>query len=130
MVLAKRIIPCLDVKDGRVVKGKGFQNLQDAGDPVERATFYYEEGADEIMFLDITASYEHCKTMVDVVARTSENIFIPFSVGGGIKSIDDIDALLHAGAEKVGINTAALQNPEIIRESQSHLWISVYCLRD
>jgi cyclase len=117
MTLAKRIIPCLDVKDGRVVKGKGFVNLRDAGDPVERATYYYEQGADEVMFLDITASHEHRKTMIDVVARTSENLFIPFSVGGGISSIQDIDALLHAGAEKVGINTASIKNPELIREA-------------
>jgi cyclase len=116
-MLAKRIIPCLDVKDGRVVKGKGFVNLQDAGDPVERAVYYYEQGADEIMFLDITASHENRKTMIDVVARTSENIFIPFTVGGGIKSISDIDALLHAGAEKVGINTASIKNPALIQEA-------------
>jgi imidazole glycerol-phosphate synthase subunit HisF len=117
MVLAKRIIPCLDVKDGRVVKGRGFTDLQDAGDPVERAVFYYKEGADEVMFLDITASHENRKTMVDVVSRTSEQLYIPFTVGGGISSIEDIDALLHAGAEKVGINTAAIKNPEIIKEA-------------
>jgi imidazole glycerol-phosphate synthase subunit HisF len=117
MVLAKRIIPCLDVKDGRVVKGTGFKNLKDAGDPVERAVFYYKEGADELMFLDITASHEKRDTMIDVVERTSEALFIPFTVGGGIKKIEDIDALLHAGAEKIGINTAAIKNPDIIRES-------------
>ncbi len=116
-MLAKRIIPCLDVKDGRVVKGKGFVNLQDAGDPVERAVFYAEQGADEVMFLDITASYEKRKTMIDIVSKTSENIYVPFTVGGGIKSIADIDALVHAGAEKVGINTAAIKDPNIIKES-------------
>jgi cyclase len=92
-------------------------DLKDAGDPVERAVFYYKEGADELMFLDITASHENRKTMVDVVERTSEALYIPFTVGGGIGSIKDIDALLHAGAEKVGINTAAIKNPDIIRES-------------
>ena len=117
MVLAKRIIPCLDVKEGRVVKGTGFKDLKDAGDPVELALHYYHEGADELMFLDITASHEKRNIMLDVVERTSEVLFIPFTVGGGVRSIDDIDSLLHAGAEKVGINTAAIKNPPLIKES-------------
>ncbi len=117
MVLAKRIIPCLDVKEGRVVKGTGFKDLKDAGDPVELALHYYNEGADELMFLDITASHEKRNIMIDVVERTSEVLFIPFTVGGGIRGIEDIDALLHAGAEKVGINTAAIKKPEIIKQA-------------
>ncbi len=116
-MLAKRIIPCLDVKDGRVVKGVNFVNFRDAGDPVENARFYDEEGADELVFLDITASHEKRKIILEVVARTAEEVFMPLTVGGGIRSTADIRDLLNAGADKVSINTAAVQNPEIIRES-------------
>lgn len=116
-MLTKRIIPCLDVKDGRVVKGIGFVNLRDAGDPVEVATAYDQEGADELCFLDITASYENRKTILDVVERTAERVFMPLTVGGGVKTLEDIRALLKAGADKVSINTAAVQNPEFVRQA-------------
>jgi cyclase len=116
-MLAKRIIPCLDVKDGRVVKGVNFVNLQDAGDPVENARYYDGEGADELVFLDITASHQKRKIILDVVARTAEQVFMPLTVGGGIRSTADIRELLNAGADKVSLNTAAVQNPDIIRES-------------
>ncbi len=116
-MLAKRIIPCLDVKEGRVVKGVNFVNLIDAGDPVENAKFYDEELADELVFLDITASYEKRFIMIDVVKKVAEEVFMPFTVGGGIRSLEDIRALLKAGADKVSINTAAVKNPEIVRES-------------
>ncbi len=117
MPLTKRIIPCLDVKDGRVVKGVKFVNLRDAGDPVEAAIAYNNAGADEICFLDITASYENRGTMIEVVKRTAEHVFIPLTVGGGIRTLDDIDALLRAGADKVSINTAAVSKPVFVRES-------------
>jgi len=113
-MLAKRVIPCLDVKDGRVVKGVNFVNLRDAGDPVELAALYDKEGADELVFLDISASHEGRATMVDVVRRTAEAVTIPFTVGGGIQSTDDMKRLLRAGADKIGINTAAVLNPELI----------------
>jgi cyclase len=113
-MLTKRIIPCLDVKNGRVVKGVSFLNLRDAGDPVELAAFYNQEGADEVTFLDITASYENRATMLDVVRRTAEKVFIPVTVGGGIRSVDDIRATLGAGADKTSLNTAAVQKPELI----------------
>ncbi|MBD2847487.1 imidazole glycerol phosphate synthase subunit HisF [Paenibacillus sp. IB182496] len=113
-MLAKRIIPCLDVKEGRVVKGVNFVNLRDAGDPVELAATYDREGADELVFLDISASHEGRETMVDVVRRTAGEITIPFTVGGGIKHVDDMKRLLRAGADKIGINTAAVLNPELI----------------
>jgi imidazole glycerol-phosphate synthase subunit HisF len=113
-MLTKRIIPCLDVKDGRVVKGVSFVNLRDAGDPVELAAYYNEEGADEITFLDITASYEKRAIMLDVVRRTAERVFIPVTVGGGIRSVEDIRATLGAGADKTSLNTAAVQNPDLI----------------
>ncbi|KUK14109.1 MAG: imidazole glycerol phosphate synthase subunit HisF [Synergistetes bacterium] len=116
-MLAKRIIPCLDVKEGRVVKGINFLNLRDAGDPVELAKVYNEEGADELVFLDITASLENRDTMLRVIERVSEKLFIPLTVGGGIRDINDIRSALLAGADKVSINTAAVRNPEIIRES-------------
>jgi len=116
-VLNKRIIPCLDVKDGRVVKGKSFVDLRDAGDPVELASFYYKEGADELVFLDIMATPEGHDTMVDVVERISEKVFIPLTVGGGLRSIDDMRRILLAGADKVSINTAAVLNPSLITES-------------
>ncbi|MBE3593116.1 MAG: imidazole glycerol phosphate synthase subunit HisF [Thermoanaerobacter sp.] len=116
-MLAKRIIPCLDVKDGRVVKGINFVNLKDAGDPVEIAERYNELGADELVFLDITASYEKRKIMIDVVKRTSEKVFIPLTVGGGISDIDDIREVLKAGADKVSINTQAVKEPTLIRQA-------------
>lgn len=114
-MLTKRIIPCLDVMKGRVVKGVSFVNLRDAGDPVELAAYYNREGADEIAFLDITASYEGRATMLDVVRRTAEQVFIPVTVGGGIRSVEDIRATLGAGADKTSLNTAAVQNPDLIR---------------
>ena len=112
----KRIIPCLDVKDGRVVKGTNFVSLRDAGDPVELAAFYDRELADELVFLDITASSDGRNTMVDVVRRTASQVFIPFTVGGGIRSVDDIRTMLHAGADKVSMNTAAVKAPGLIAE--------------
>lgn len=115
-MLAKRIIPCLDVKDGRVVKGVNFVNLRDAGDPVELAAIYDREGADELVFLDISASYEGRATMVEVVKKTAGEITIPFTVGGGISSVDDMKRLLRAGADKIGINTAAVKNPQLITD--------------
>ncbi|MCC2685633.1 MAG: hisF [Paenibacillaceae bacterium] len=115
-MLAKRIIPCLDVKDGRVVKGVNFVNLRDAGDPVELAALYDRERADELVFLDISASYEGRATMVEVVRRTAGEITIPFTVGGGIASVDDMKRLLRAGADKIGINTAAVKNPSLISD--------------
>jgi imidazole glycerol-phosphate synthase subunit HisF len=116
-VLAKRIIPCLDVKDGRVVKGVKFVDLRDAGDPVEAALAYDAQGADELVFLDITASHENRDTMLDVVRRTAEGIYMPLTVGGGIRSVDDVRRLLRAGADKVSLNTAALARPAVIREA-------------
>ncbi|NLW91921.1 MAG: imidazole glycerol phosphate synthase subunit HisF [Syntrophomonadaceae bacterium] len=115
-MLAKRIIPCLDVHAGRVVKGINFVNLRDAGDPVELAAFYDAEGADELVFLDITASHEARNTMVEVVKATARQVFIPFAVGGGIRTIDDIRDILVAGADKVSINSAAIRNPSIVTE--------------
>jgi imidazole glycerol-phosphate synthase subunit HisF len=115
-VLAKRIIPCLDVTGGRVVKGVNFINLRDAGDPVELAARYNQQGADELVFLDITASSDNRETMVDVVARTAREVFIPLTVGGGIRSVDDARAILHAGADKVSVNTAAVHRPELLTE--------------
>jgi cyclase len=114
-MLTKRIIPCLDVANGRVVKGVNFLSLRDAGDPVELAAFYNEEGADEVVFLDITASHERRATMLDVVQRTAERVFIPVTVGGGIRTVEDIKATLRAGADKTSLNTAAVQNPDILR---------------
>lgn len=116
-MLAKRIIPCLDVDKGRVVKGIKFVNIKDAGDPVELAKIYDSEGADELVFLDITASYEERKTLIEVAERVAENVFIPFTVGGGIRTIQDIRDLLTAGADKVSINTAAVENPHFIEEA-------------
>ena len=113
-MLAKRIIPCLDVKDGRVVKGVSFVNLRDAGDPVENALYYDKQGADELIFLDITASHEKRKIILDVVERTAEDVFMPLTVGGGIKTLDDIKALLRAGCDKVSINTTAVKDPHFI----------------
>lgn len=116
-MLTKRIIPCLDVKDGRVVKGVSFVNLRDAGDPVEVAAVYDREGADELCFLDITASHENRKTIIDVVEQTAARVFMPVTVGGGVRTLDDIRALLNAGADKVSINTAAVQRPEFVKEA-------------
>ncbi|MFJ3901969.1 imidazole glycerol phosphate synthase subunit HisF [Streptomyces sp. NPDC090025] len=116
MSLAVRVIPCLDVDNGRVVKGVNFQNLRDAGDPVEMAKLYDAEGADELTFLDITASSGNRETTYDVVRRTAEQVFIPLTVGGGVRSADDVDKLLRAGADKVGVNTAAIARPELIQE--------------
>ncbi len=118
-MLTKRIIPCLDVTGGRVVKGTNFINLRDAGDPVELAAFYDREGADELVFLDITASHEGRKTVLDMVYRTAGEVFIPYTVGGGISSIEDIRAMLSAGADKVSINTAAVKNPRLIEEASA-----------
>ena len=115
-MLTKRIIPCLDVKNGRVVKGTSFVDLRDAGDPVELASFYYTEGADELVFLDITATPEGRNTMVGIVERISEQVFMPLTVGGGLRNINDIRRMLKAGADKVSINTAAVLRPELIRE--------------
>ncbi len=116
-MLKNRIIPCLDVKDGRVVKGVNFQNLIDAGDPVEQARSYDRAGADELCFLDITASTENRDTIYDVVSRTADEIFLPLTVGGGVRGIDDIRKLLLAGADKVSINSAAVTNPEMVKEA-------------
>ncbi|MFD6887238.1 imidazole glycerol phosphate synthase subunit HisF [Streptomyces sp. NPDC051563] len=116
MTLAVRVIPCLDVDNGRVVKGVNFQNLRDAGDPVEMAKLYDAEGADELTFLDITASSGNRETTYDVVRRTAEQVFIPLTVGGGVRTADDVDKLLRAGADKVGVNTAAIARPELIQE--------------
>ena len=116
-MLAKRVIPCLDVKDGRVVKGVQFVDLRDAGDPVEAALAYDAQGADELVFLDITASHEDRAIMLDVVRRTAEGIYMPLTVGGGIRSADDVRRLLRAGADKVSLNTAALERPAVIREA-------------
>jgi cyclase len=115
-MLTKRIIPCLDVKDGRVVKGVRFLNLRDAGDPVELAALYQAEGADELVFLDITASPDRRKTVVDMVSKVAEQVSIPFSVGGGIRTAEDMRLVLESGADKVGINTGAVENPDLIAE--------------
>src|ERR1700749_3261840 len=117
MTVAVRVIPCLDVDAGRVVKGVNFENLRDAGDPVELAARYDVEGADELTFLDITASSGGRATMYDVVRRTAEQVFIPLTVGGGVRSTADVDALLRAGADKVGLNTAAVARPELLAEA-------------
>ncbi|MTI80141.1 MAG: imidazole glycerol phosphate synthase subunit HisF [Firmicutes bacterium] len=115
-MLLKRIIPCLDVTEGRVVKGTNFVNLRDAGDPVELAALYDREGADELVFLDITASSDGRNTMLDVVHRTAEEVFIPFTVGGGIRTVDDMREMLKAGADKVAVNTAAIKNPQVVQD--------------
>jgi len=116
-MLSKRIIPCLDVKDGRVVKGINFVNLRDAGDPFEIAKKYSDEGADEICFLDITASNEERETMIDVVERTAAQVFVPLTVGGGVRTLSDVRQILLAGADKVSINTAAVKNPDFVKEA-------------
>lgn len=119
-MLAKRIIPCLDVKDGQTVKGTNFVNLRQAGDPVELGRMYSEQGADELVFLDITASHEGRKTFAEMVERVAANVSIPFTVGGGINSLEDVDRMLSAGADKISINSAALRRPELIDEIASH----------
>ena len=116
-MFTKRIIPCLDVNDGRVVKGVNFVNLRDAGDPVEIAAAYDKAGADEVVFLDITASSDNRNTVVDMVRRVAENVFIPFTVGGGIRTVDDFRALLREGADKISINSSAINNPQLIRDA-------------
>jgi cyclase len=116
-MLTKRVIPCLDVKDGRVVKGIKFLNLRDAGDPVELGARYSDEGADELVFLDITATIRSRKTIVELVEKVAEKVFIPFTVGGGISTVDQIDTLLRSGAEKVSVNTAAVANPNLLAEA-------------
>lgn len=116
-MLTKRVIPCLDMKEGRVVKGVGFKNLRDAGDPSELASYYYHQGADELVLLDITASYENRRTLIEVVKKTSEGVFIPLMVGGGIWNIQDIREVLRNGADKVAINTAAVKEPEFIHKA-------------
>ena len=120
MTLTKRIIPCLDIKNNRVVKGIHFKSLTDAGDPVELAARYEAEGADELVFLDITASQEKRKLMAGLAAKIAKKIFIPFTIGGGIQSVADMDTVLHHGADKIAVNTAAVRNPELIREGARH----------
>ena len=123
-MLAKRIIPCLDVNDGRVVKGVNFVNLRDAGDPVELATFYSQQGADEIVFLDITATYEDRHTIVDVVRRTAQKVFVPLTVGGGIRTSDDFKELLRAGADKISVNSAAVKNKQLVADAAKKFGVS------
>jgi cyclase len=134
-VLAKRLIPCLDVRDGRVVKGVRFVDLRDAGDPVEAALAYDAQGADELVFLDITASHEGREVMLDVVRRTAAGIYMPLTVGGGVRTVDDVRVLLRAGADKVSLNTAALARPEVIREAAERfgsqcIVVAIDALRD
>ncbi len=133
-MLAKRIIPCLDVRNGRVVKGTKFADIQDAGDPVELAAFYDREGADELVFYDITASAEGRRTMVDVARRTAEQVFIPFTVGGGVSDVDSMRALLNAGADKISVNSAAVRRPDLINEGAERfgsqcIVLSIDCAR-
>lgn len=116
MSLAVRVIPCLDVKDGRVVKGVNFENLRDSGDPVERASVYYEQGADELTFLDVTATVDDRSTMYDIVERTAERLFIPLTVGGGVRTADDVARLLGHGADKVSVNSAAVARPDLLSD--------------
>ena len=115
-MLAKRIIPCLDVKDGRVVKGINFVELRDAGDPVEQAKLYDEAGADELVFLDITATHEARKTVMELARAVADQVFIPFTIGGGIRTVDDMRGILRAGADKISVNSAAVRNPDIISQ--------------
>ena len=115
-MLTKRIIPCLDIKDGKTVKGTNFENLRNAGDPVELGKLYSEQGADELTFLDITASFEGRKTFTDMVKKVAANISIPFTVGGGINELKDVDRLLNAGADKISINSSAIKNPQLIED--------------
>ena len=126
-MLAKRVIPCLDVTAGRVVKGVQFLSLRDAGDPVTLARYYYEQGADEIVFLDIGAAPEERRTLLDVVERTARQTFVPLTVGGGVRSVADIRSALNAGADKVSLNTAAVRRPELIDEAEAPLAASTSC---
>ena len=126
-MLAKRIIPCLDIKDGRVVKGVNFVNLRDAGDPVEQARLYDEQGADELVFLDISATHEGRKTTLELVSRVAETVFMPLTVGGGIREVDDMRNLLLAGADKVSVNSAAVKRPELLSKVRRDLARSVLC---
>ena len=128
-MLKNRIIPCLDVKNGRVVKGINFVNLVDAGDPVEQAKIYDDQGADELCFLDITASNENRNIILDTVKKTAEKCFIPLTVGGGVRTLEDIRNLLLAGADKVSINTAAVNNKNLVKESSENLVLNVLLLR-
>ena len=128
-MLTKRIIPCLDVKDGQVVKGIHFLGLKEVGDPVSLAKKYYEDGADELVFLDISATIEKRKTMFDVVRRVAKEIFIPFTVGGGISTIEDVRAMLMAGADKVSLNSAAIRNPSLIEEASKRFGNQCICRR-
>lgn len=128
MSVAVRIIPCLDVADGRVVKGVNFLNLKDQGDPVELARYYYEQGADEITFLDVKATVENRSTMFDVVARTADEVFIPLTVGGGVRTVEDVAQLLAHGADKVGVNSAAIQRPELVDEISTRYGAQVIVL--
>ena len=126
-MLAKRIIPCLDIANGRTVKGTNFVNLRDAGDPVELGKLYSMQGADELVFLDITASHEGRKTFTELVERISAEISIPFTVGGGIHELSDVERLLKAGADKVSVNSAALKRPELITEIADNFWFTSLC---
>jgi cyclase len=128
-MLKNRIIPCLDVKDGRVVKGINFVDLQDAGDPVEQAEYYDKSGADEICFLDITASSEKRKTIVNIIRKTAEKCFVPLTVGGGVRTIHDIRELLMAGADKVSINTAAVRDEQFVNQAAKNLDLSAWLLQ-
>ena len=128
MSVSVRVIPCLDVAAGRVVKGVNFLNLRDAGDPIELARTYYEQGADEITFLDVKATVDNRETMFDLVQATAEQVFIPLTVGGGVRSVEDVDALLRCGADKVGINTGAIMRPEVLSEISSRFGDQVLVL--
>lgn len=128
MSLAIRVIPCLDVADGRVVKGVNFQNLRDQGDPVELARNYYEQGADELTFLDVRATVDNRSTMYDVVARTADQVFIPLTVGGGVRSVDDVSKLLSSGADKVGVNSAAIARPSLLDDISTRYGAQVLVL--
>lgn len=127
-MLRKRIIPCLDVKDGQVVKGVNFKGLRTVGDPVELAKDYYRQGADEITFLDISASLEGRGTMLDIVRRTADQVFIPLTVGGGVRSVEDVNELLRAGADKISINSSAIRNPQLIKDISDHFGSQVVVL--
>lgn len=128
MSLAIRVIPCLDVADGRVVKGVNFSNLVDSGDPVELAKLYYSQGADEITFLDVNATQENRSTTYDLVSRTAEQVFIPLTVGGGVRSADDVDRLLRSGADKVSVSSSAVERPELLSEISEHFGAQVLVL--
>src|SRR5437764_11275243 len=128
-MLTKRIIPCLDIKNGRTVKGVNFENLRDAGDPVELGALYAQQGADELVFLDITATNEKRKTLSELVNKIAHRINIPFTVGGGISSVEDVKVLLQNGADKISVNTSAFRNPQLINDWQANLEVSASCWR-